>query len=111
MKASELNVSSITSASDCYTMIDRIWMDSRNCQGGIAAFMSGKQTYLTAAAKRKVEALERRAMTLNTVEEWKKEYYINEVRVMEERFYRTKEKLQNSNLDWGISRNYIYVYG
>lgn len=61
MKASEIKVSSMKSSSDCYTAIDKIWNDHRNCLGGIIAFNSGKQTYLTATAKKKVEALERRA--------------------------------------------------
>ncbi len=69
MKASEVSVNGMNSASDCYSMIDRIWMDSRNCQGGAVAFMSGKTTYLTVSAQKKVDALERRAMSLNTIEE------------------------------------------
>jgi hypothetical protein len=61
MKASEISISSMKSSSECYTAIDKIWNDHRNCLGGISAFMSGKQTYLTNTAKKKVDALERKA--------------------------------------------------
>lgn len=69
MKANEINIRSLNSASDCYTMIDKIWSDHRNVLGGIVAFNSGRETYLTATAKRKVDALERRAASFPDIEE------------------------------------------
>lgn len=69
MRASEISVVNMKSASDCYKAIDAIWGDSRNCLGGIVAFMSGKQTYLTETAKKKVEALERKAISFPEIEE------------------------------------------
>lgn len=64
MKASEISVVSMKSASDCYKAIDAIWNDYANCVGGIKAFTSGRPTYLTEIAKKKVEALERKAVSL-----------------------------------------------
>jgi len=69
MKASDVNVRGMKSASQCYKVIEEIWMDSRNIQGGVVAFMSGRQTYLTSTAKMKVEALERKAASLFVEEE------------------------------------------
>lgn len=69
MKASNINIRALESSSQCYDTIDRIWDDSDNIQGGIKAFMSGKTTYLTATAKKKVEAIERRAIVLSTTQD------------------------------------------
>ena len=69
MKANEINVRYLKSASDCYNMIDKILSDPRNCLGGIMAFNSGKQTFPTASAKRKIEALEKRASSFADCEE------------------------------------------
>jgi len=69
MRASEISVSNMKSASDCYKAIDDIWMDYRNCLGGIKAFVSGKTTYLTDIAKKKVESLERKAISFPDIEE------------------------------------------
>lgn len=69
MKASEISVVNMKSASDCYKAIDAIWGDYANCLGGIKAFMSGRQTYLTESAKKKVEALERKAISFPDIEE------------------------------------------
>lgn len=64
MKASDVNVMGMTSSSQCHQFIENIWNDSRNIQGGAVAFMSGKQTFLTKTAQKKVEALERKAEQL-----------------------------------------------
>lgn len=69
MKASDISVSGMKSASDCYKAIDAIWGDCANCLGGIKAFTSGRQTYLTETAKKKVEALERKATSFPDIEE------------------------------------------
>jgi len=69
MRANEIRVSYMKSASECYDMIDSIWNDHRNCLGGITAFASGKQTYLTAVAKKKVEALEAKAASFPDYED------------------------------------------
>lgn len=66
MRASEISVASMKSSSDCYSAIDKIWRDPRNCLGGISAFMSGKQTFLTGTAQKKVQALERKAVSFGT---------------------------------------------
>ncbi|MBA3756958.1 MAG: hypothetical protein H0X02_12355 [Nitrosomonas sp.] len=69
MKASDVSVRSMKSASECHKVIEQIWMDSRNIHGGAVAFMSGKQTFLTSTAKKKSEALERKAASLFIEEE------------------------------------------
>ena len=66
MKASEINIRGMKSASQCYKMVEMIHQDSRNVVGGAVAFMSGKTTYLTKTAQNKVYALERRAQMLDT---------------------------------------------
>lgn len=45
---------------ECYDARESIQNDSRNCLGGLVAWNSGRTTYLTAAAQRKVNAIDRK---------------------------------------------------
>lgn len=65
MIASDVNLSTLTSYSECYAAIDAIESDYRNIQGGIKAWNSGRQTFLKAGAKKKISALVRHASTFD----------------------------------------------
>jgi hypothetical protein len=60
MKASSVKVSELKTAVDCFEAIDAIEMDIDNCLGGHKAWVSGQKTYLTVAAKNKIEAINRK---------------------------------------------------
>ncbi len=69
MKASTVNVRAFNSAADCWKAIEQIENDSQNIIGGTSAWLSGKQTFLTEAAKKKIAALENRAYSFTEGEE------------------------------------------
>lgn len=60
MKASQVKVADLKTYAACAKAIRDIEMDPTNIVGGYAAWTSGKTTYLTTAATRKVEAIERK---------------------------------------------------
>ncbi|MGT2457706.1 hypothetical protein ACU4GI_32920 [Cupriavidus basilensis] len=60
MKASEVKIADLTSSKACAETIRRIEMNPGNVVGGKKAFFSGRATFLTVAAKKKVEAIERK---------------------------------------------------
>lgn len=63
-KPTDILISSLESYIDCEEAIERIRMDYTNTVGGHKAFFSGWQTELTEKAKRKIAAIERRAVSL-----------------------------------------------
>lgn len=50
----------LETSSECLAAIRKIEMNSSNVIGGHKAFFSGRTTELTPAAKRKIEAIERK---------------------------------------------------
>ena len=60
MKAARVKISDLKDCTDCLQATESIQLDHRNTLGGWAAFNSGDQTYLTAEACRKVEAIGRK---------------------------------------------------
>lgn len=61
MKASQVKLADLKTYDDCQDAIDNIENDYLNVVGGIKAWVSGNQTYLTEAAKNKIAAIERKA--------------------------------------------------
>jgi len=69
MKASSVLLSSLKTSWDCHEIIDSIISDQRNYLGGIKAWNSGNQTYLTKAAEKKVLAINTKLDKLLAIEE------------------------------------------
>lgn len=59
MKASEIKVSLLKDYIECAEAIELIENDYHNVVGGIKAWLSGWQTDLTPAAKKKIAAIEK----------------------------------------------------
>lgn len=66
MLATDVQVKSITSSSDCWKIIDLIESDYRNYIGGITAWNSGKQVTPKPSTILKINAIEKRAHKLST---------------------------------------------
>lgn len=69
MLASVIRLDGLKSASECWRAIDLIESDCRNFVGNGGDWNSGKQCFLKEGAKKKIEALERRANRLSPDEE------------------------------------------
>jgi len=69
MKASSVLLSNLKTSCDCHDAIDSIATDHRNCLGGLKAWNSGKPTYLTKAAEKKVLAINTKLDKLLSIEE------------------------------------------
>jgi hypothetical protein len=59
MRAALVVVRNLATVSECLDAIDGIERDPVNTVGGITAFYSGQQTFLTPGAQRKIEAIQR----------------------------------------------------
>lgn len=55
----DMRANQLKTISECAKAIEAIEMNPKSVIGGNNAFFSGKRTYLTESAKRKVEALNR----------------------------------------------------
>jgi len=60
MKASAVKLASLKTPADCSEAMESIADDHRNISGGLKAFNSGYQTYLTVEAQRKLDAISRK---------------------------------------------------
>jgi hypothetical protein len=60
MRAALVVVRELETVIECLDAIEAIEQDHVNTVGGINAFYSGRETFLTAGAQRKIEAIRRR---------------------------------------------------
>ncbi len=64
MKASVIKLADLKDFSDCIAAIDKIENDYRNYEGGIGRWTSGKECFLKAGAKTKIDAINKKANSL-----------------------------------------------
>ena len=69
MRASEVRVRELKTVCECFDAIESIEEDYRNIEGGLKAWNSGYQTFMTQTAKKKLEAIERRINKLSPLED------------------------------------------
>lgn len=69
MKATKVKLSALTTFEEHLKAIESIEHDYENCVGGIRAWRSGYETYLTDAAKKKIAAIEKRIDRLFPIDE------------------------------------------
>ena len=69
-RAQEIKIAELNTWVECYDAVRAIGADPRNVKGGMRAWCSGYETELTAAAQRKVEAIERKMEKLEEEEEF-----------------------------------------
>ena len=60
MKASQVILKDLNSYDECSEAIEYIESDYQNTLGGLTAWNSGMQTHLTAAAEKKIAAIQKR---------------------------------------------------
>lgn len=65
----DIDVKAQKTSDDCYEMIDKIQQDPRNVVGGLKAWTSGRSVEFTAAAKKKIAQLEKRAKELGSTDD------------------------------------------
>ena len=60
MKHSDVKLKDLVDGVDMMQAIDMIEKDARNIIGGHAAWASGRQTYMSVAAQKKIDAINRK---------------------------------------------------
>lgn len=57
MKHSSIKLSNLKTTNDCDVAIEQIEHDFQNIVGGYRAWISGRETFLTKAAQKKIDAI------------------------------------------------------
>lgn len=65
MKYNQVELKDLKTSAECDEMVEKIENDYRNYQGGLERWHSGYETKLLTSAKKKVEAIQKRASRLH----------------------------------------------
>lgn len=60
MKYSRVVIADLKTMDQCDEAVEAIEQDYQNCSGGISAWTSGRETYMTTGAQNKIDAINRK---------------------------------------------------